>query len=92
MRFDFVTAAKIVFGAGSLKELGSLAAPLGKRALVVTGRNPDRAAVVTDLLKAQNIDAVIFPTNGEPSSLSDPAPNTILAAVTKSNRIELLPR
>lgn len=67
MRFDFVTAAKIIFGAGSLKELGGLVAPLGKRALLVTGGNPDRAAVVTELLKAQGIEAVIFPTTGEPS-------------------------
>src|SRR5882672_9050492 len=67
MRFDFVTASKIVFGAGSLKELGGLVAPFGKRALVVTGSNPDRAAVVSDLLKAQSIDVVIFPTKGEPS-------------------------
>ncbi len=66
MRFDFVTAAKIVFGAGSLKELGSLVAPLGKHALVVTGKNPDRAAPVTDLLKTQNIDVVVFATDGEP--------------------------
>jgi len=67
MRFDFVTAAKIVFGAGALKELGLLAAPLGKHALVVTGKNPNRAASVTDLLKAQNIDFTVFATNGEPT-------------------------
>ncbi|MBA3872332.1 MAG: iron-containing alcohol dehydrogenase [Anaerolineae bacterium] len=67
MRFDFITAAKFFFGAGSLKELGGLVAPFGKRALVVTGSNPDRAAVVTDLLKAQNIEVVVFPTKGEPS-------------------------
>src|SRR5258705_1910306 len=67
MRFDFVTAAKIVFGAGALKELGVLVAPFGKHALLVTGSNPDRASVVSDLLKAQNIEVVVFPTKGEPS-------------------------
>ncbi len=67
MRFDFATATKIVFGAGALKELGTLVAPFGKRALVVTGRNPDRAAPVVDLLKAQQIEVVLFPTQGEPS-------------------------
>ena len=67
MRFDFVTAAKIVFGAGSLKELGWLVAPFGKRALVVTGSNPDRATAVSDLLNAQNIDVVVFRTKGEPN-------------------------
>lgn len=67
MRFDFVTATKIIFGAGTLKELGTVAIPFGKRALVVTGRHPDRAQAVVDLLKAQQIDVTLFPTHGEPS-------------------------
>ncbi len=67
MRFDFVTATKIIFGAGTLKELGTIAIPFGKRALVVTGRHPDRAQAVVDLLKAQQIDVTLFPTQGEPS-------------------------
>ena len=67
MRFDFVTATKIIFGAGTLKELGTVALPFGKRALVVTGRNPDRAQSAVDLLKAQLIEVTLFPTQGEPS-------------------------
>lgn len=67
MRFDFVTATKIIFGAGTLKELGTVALPFGKRALVVTGRNPDRAQAAVDLLKAQQIEVTLFPTQGEPS-------------------------
>ncbi|MBI1277181.1 MAG: iron-containing alcohol dehydrogenase [Anaerolineaceae bacterium] len=65
MRFDFVTASKIVFGAGALKELGSLVAPLGKHPLVVTGKNPDRALdAMTNILKTA---FVVFPTDGEPT-------------------------
>jgi alcohol dehydrogenase class IV len=65
MRFDFVTASKIVFGAGALKELGGLVAPLGKRAILVTGKHPDRAFdALTDLIKGE---FVILPTDGEPS-------------------------
>lgn len=67
MRFDFATATKIVFGAGLLKELGTLAAPFGKRALLVTGRNPDRATPAVEILKAQEIDVTVFPTEGEPT-------------------------
>lgn len=67
MRFDFVTAAKIVFGAGALKELGALAAPLGKHVLLVTFKNPERALPAVELLKAQNIDVTVFPTDGEPT-------------------------
>jgi alcohol dehydrogenase class IV len=67
MRFDFVTASKIVFGAGALKELGALVAPFVKCALLVTGSNPDRALAVSELLKAQNINVVVYSTKGEPS-------------------------
>ena len=38
MRFEFVTAARIVFGAGSLREVVPAARELGSRALLVTGR------------------------------------------------------
>jgi alcohol dehydrogenase class IV len=38
MRFEFATAARIIFGAGTLREVGPLAAEMGSRALVVTGR------------------------------------------------------
>lgn len=67
MRFDFVTAAKIIFGAGALGELGTAISPFGQRALVVTGRNPDRAAPVVDILKTQDVASHVFPTSGEPS-------------------------
>lgn len=67
MRFDFVTATKIIFGAGALKELDGAIVPFGLRALVVTGQNPDRAAPVLDILKTQGIAAHLFPTEGEPS-------------------------
>jgi alcohol dehydrogenase class IV len=43
-RFEFTTAARIVFGPGKIQTLASLAQPLGKRALVVSGANPARAA------------------------------------------------
>jgi alcohol dehydrogenase class IV len=38
MRFEFATAGRIIFGAGTLSEVGPIAAGAGKRALVVTGR------------------------------------------------------
>lgn len=66
MRFDFATATRIVFGAGVLKDLGSLASPFGKRALVVTGRNSDRATLIVNLLNAKEIESIVFPTDGEP--------------------------
>src|SRR5207247_9546375 len=42
MRFEFATATRIIFGAGTLREIGRLAKELGQRALLVTGRNLSR--------------------------------------------------
>ena len=38
MRFEFATAARILFGPGTLREVAPAAAGLGQRVLVVTGR------------------------------------------------------
>jgi len=43
MRFEFATATRIVFGHGTLREVGPLAADMGCRAFVITGSNVERA-------------------------------------------------
>jgi alcohol dehydrogenase class IV len=68
MRFEFATATRIIFGAGTLREVGPLAAEMGSRALVVTGRNPTRAARLLDSLAAQGIEATTFSVAGEPTT------------------------
>ncbi|MCK4315370.1 MAG: iron-containing alcohol dehydrogenase, partial [Anaerolineae bacterium] len=68
MRFEFATATRIIFGAGTLGEIGPLAAEMGERALVVTGRTIARAAPLLDGLAAQGIDYVIFSVAGEPTT------------------------
>jgi alcohol dehydrogenase class IV len=45
MRFEFATADRILFGAGTVKEVPYAAAALGRRALLVTGRTGLRAAL-----------------------------------------------
>lgn len=67
MRFEFATVTKIVFGPGTLRELSTFVPQYGERALVVTGRNPERAVQVLDILKSANIKSVVFTVNGEPS-------------------------
>ena len=67
MRFEFATAARIVFGPGSLEELGAIAAPLGRRALVVTGRTTARAQPVRERLAAARVETVAFGVGGEPT-------------------------
>jgi alcohol dehydrogenase class IV len=67
MHFEFATASRIIFGVGSLKEIGPAASSFGRHALVVTGRNPARAEPLVDLLGHAGIAATIFPVPGEPT-------------------------
>jgi alcohol dehydrogenase class IV len=67
MRFEFATATRIVFGAGTLSEVGSIAASLGKRALVVTGRTIHRAESLFDLLGAADVEYVAYSVEQEPT-------------------------
>jgi alcohol dehydrogenase class IV len=63
MLFEFTTAARIVFGEGTLAEVPAAARELGTTALLVTGRSPDRALALAADLPA----AVLFSVEGEPS-------------------------
>ncbi len=67
MNFEFATATRIVFGNGKLRELGSLVSGLGQRALLVTGKDPSRAALAGELLKAAGVSATFFSVPGEPT-------------------------
>ncbi|MBN1813721.1 MAG: iron-containing alcohol dehydrogenase [Anaerolineae bacterium] len=67
MRFEFTTATRIIFGAGTLKEVGAIAAEMGSRALVVTGSSPERARPLLDDLVAQGIETTPFAVPGEPT-------------------------
>jgi alcohol dehydrogenase class IV len=66
MRFEFATATRIIFGVGTLKEVGPLAEEFGRRALVVTGSDASRAKQLTDILGAQCVDSMLFTAKGEP--------------------------
>jgi alcohol dehydrogenase class IV len=67
MRFDFATATRIMFGIGTLQDLGSVVGSFGQHALVVTGSNPQRAEPVLGLLRGKSVAYTLFPTSGEPS-------------------------
>jgi alcohol dehydrogenase class IV len=68
MRFEFATATRIIFGAGTLKESGPIAAEMGSRALIVTGSSSDRAEPLLDDLAAQGIETTLFAVSGEPTT------------------------
>jgi len=65
--FELVAPGRVLFGSGSVKEAGRTAAALGRRALVVTGRDMSRAEVLLWSLAAGKVDALPFPAAGEPS-------------------------
>lgn len=67
MSFEFATAGRIIFGSGSLSQIGGIAAPLGTKALVVTGRNQGRASRLLELIRDSGIEAVCFSVAGEPT-------------------------
>ncbi|MGD9100388.1 MAG: iron-containing alcohol dehydrogenase [Anaerolineae bacterium] len=68
MRFEFATATRIIFGTGTLREIGPLAAEMGRRALVVTGREAARAEPLLEALSAEGIGSAIFAVQGEPTT------------------------
>lgn len=68
MRFEFATAGRILFGAGTLKEAGALAAEFGRRALVTVGVESQRSAPLLDLLAAAGVEALVVRVAGEPTT------------------------
>ncbi|MBI4324339.1 MAG: iron-containing alcohol dehydrogenase [Chloroflexi bacterium] len=68
LRFEFATAARIVFGAGAAREIGRLAKPFGRRALLVTGRSAGRAEPMAAALKAQGVESVWLAVPAEPTT------------------------
>jgi alcohol dehydrogenase class IV len=67
MPFEFATAARIVFGPGVLNDsLGQLSA-MGQRALVVSGKTPQRHAPFLDRLESTGLYGHLLNIDGEPS-------------------------
>ncbi len=51
MNFDFATAARIIFGNGSVKDAGKLAAQFGSNAFLVTSCGGADPSALMDILK-----------------------------------------
>lgn len=67
MRFEFATATRILFGPGVLREAAPLAKRMASSALVVTGRNVNRAAPLLSSLSATGVSHTTFAVSGEPA-------------------------
>jgi alcohol dehydrogenase class IV len=64
--FEFATATRVVFGAGSVGRVGELTDGFGRRALVVTGRSIERARRVVEALAARGVSISTFAVPHEP--------------------------
>jgi alcohol dehydrogenase class IV len=80
MRFEFATAGRIIFGPGTMGEIGDLVADMGRRAFVVTGKTVARAAPLIAQLKARGVTITQFSIPGEPTT------DLVLAAVDSARR------
>lgn len=67
MRFEFAAPSRIVFGPGTVHEVRELAAG-STRALVVTGRDAQRAAPVVSALNEAGAESVTFAVPHEPTT------------------------
>lgn len=67
LSFELAAPTRIIFGAGCAREVGALAAELGRCALVVTGKGPDRARAVLETLAAAGLRATTFSVAAEPT-------------------------
>ena len=68
MRFEFATATRIIFGRGTIEEVGPLAVKMGGCAFVVTGSTTERAKPLFEQLDKQGIKCVTFNVSGEPTT------------------------
>ncbi len=68
MRFEFATATRIIFGAGTVKHAGTLAAGFGQRALLVTGASRPSAELLLADLADHQVSGLPFAVSGEPDT------------------------
>ncbi len=67
LRFEFATANRILFGAGTLREVPTIVAAWGKRVLLVTGKTLLRAEPLVASLRAAGVAIETFSIPGEPT-------------------------
>jgi alcohol dehydrogenase class IV len=67
-RFEFATATRIVFGAGTLAEAVNAAGSFGRRVFLVTGSRLERAEGLAKQLQQAGLEVVIAQAVGEPTT------------------------
>lgn len=67
MNFEFATARRIIFGAGSINKIGAISADIGGRALVVSGVDLERVQPLLKKLESAGIMVTLYVVDKEPS-------------------------
>lgn len=67
MKFEFMTANRIIYERGSIKQLGKLAKAFGNKALLTTGIPDEVTDSIVAMLAAEGVEAVTVRVVGEPS-------------------------
>jgi alcohol dehydrogenase class IV len=67
LAFELAAPARIVFGAGTVREVGGIAGGLGRQALLVGGKSRRQEAAVTQPLAAAGVRWTAFSVDGEPT-------------------------
>jgi len=68
MPFEFATAARVIFGAGTLTQAPAAIRAHGQRPLIVFGREPARAQRLFDLLAKDCLSVITTSISGEPTT------------------------
>jgi alcohol dehydrogenase class IV len=67
MRFEFATAARILFGAGVLAEVGAAACEMGKRAFLILGLSEEHVQPLFTSLEKHQVAWLTFSVKSEPT-------------------------
>ena len=67
MRFEFTAPNRIIFGPGTLQEVGPIAASLGKRVFIVSGVPENLEKTITSLLEKHSLSIKKYSMLTEPS-------------------------
>ncbi len=69
MSFEFMTSGRVIFGAGTLEQIDTLAVALttSKRVFITTGGSAQRAEPLVALLAEAGMRTTVYPVRGEPT-------------------------
>ncbi|TFG44680.1 MAG: iron-containing alcohol dehydrogenase, partial [Candidatus Brocadiia bacterium] len=73
MKFEFATATQIIFGNNTFSDIGTIAAKMGSKALVVTDSRIDSAKELYAKLDKSGLKHVTYNAEGEPTTVSSMA-------------------